>query len=169
MMRARFHHRRRGFTLIEATLSTIIVAMMAATALTTVRLSVRSQFKSSERATGGLLASALMAEIMALPYQDPSLPTVTLGPEAGESTTSRAAWDDVDDYNGWSESPLQNKDGTTIANTTNWQRSVEVVWVNSGNPTTLSAIETGCKRITVTVKHNGVIAAKRVCLKGNGP
>src|SRR5665213_1756079 len=99
MTRARSHLRGHGFTLIEATLSTIIVSMMAATALTTVRLSVRSQYKSSERATGALLASALMAEIVALPYQDPSLPTVTLGTEAGESTTVRAAWDDVDDYN----------------------------------------------------------------------
>jgi type II secretory pathway pseudopilin PulG len=169
MRNTRIGHRRGGFTLVEATLATIVVAMMAATALTTVRLSVRSQYKSSERAMGGLLASGLMAEIMAQAYQDPTLPTTVLGPEAGESTTSRAGWDDVDDYNGWSESPLQNKDGTTISNTTGWQRSVVVAWVSSGNPTITSTVETGCKRITVTVKHNGVVVGTRVCLKGNAP
>lgn len=147
----------------------IVVSMMAATALTTVRLSVKSQYKSSERAAGGLLASALMAEIVALPYQDPNLPTLALGTEAGEATSSRATWNDVDDYNGWTESPLQNKDGTVIPNTTGWQRSVVVEWVNAANPTVTSLVETSCKRIAVTVKHNGVVVATRVCLKGNVP
>jgi type II secretory pathway pseudopilin PulG len=168
MTRFRLHH-RRGFTLVEATLATIIVSMMAATALTTVRLSVRSQYKSSERAMGGLFASGMMAEIMALAYQDPTQPTTVLGPEPGESTTLRAGWDDVDDYNGWTESPLQNKDGTTIPNTAGWTRSVVVTWVSPGNPAQTSLVETGCKCITVTVKHNGVVVATRVCLKGNAP
>lgn len=118
---------------------------------------------------GGLLASGLMSEIMALAYQDPFLPTIALGPEAGESTTSRANWNDVDDYNGWTESPLQNKDSTVIPNTVGWTRSVVVTWVSSGNPTQISLVETGCKCITVTVKHNGVVVATRVCLKGNAP
>jgi type II secretory pathway pseudopilin PulG len=168
MMRTPRMH-ARAFTMIEATISMIVVSMMAATALTTVRLSVRSQYKSSERAMGSLLASGLMAEIMALAYQDPRQPTITLGPEPGESTTLRAAWNDVDDYNGWTESPLQNKDGTVIPNTTGWTRSVVVAWVSSGNPTQTSLVETGCKRITVTVAHNGVVVATRVCLKGNAP
>jgi type II secretory pathway pseudopilin PulG len=162
-------HRRRGFTLVEATLATIIVSMMAATALTTVRLSVRSQFKSSERAMGGLFASGLLAEIMAQAYQDPTLPTIGLGPEPGESTTKRSSWNDVDDYNGWTESPLQNKDGTIIPNTVGWTRGVVVTWVSSGNPTQTSLVETGCKCITVTVQHNGVVVTTRVCLKGNAP
>ena len=36
------------------------------------------------------------------------------GLETGENPATRAAWNDVDDYNGWTESPPQTKSGTVI-------------------------------------------------------
>src|SRR5206468_12187441 len=81
-------------------------------------------------------------------YQDPTLPTLVLGAELGET---RVTFNDVDDYNGLSESPPQTANGTTIAGYTGWTRSVQVAWANPSNPSASSLIETGLKRITITV------------------
>jgi type II secretory pathway pseudopilin PulG len=158
-----------GFTIVEAVVATAIVAGMCVTALTTVAFSVRYQGKSADRAFGGMLAQAMIDEIMTQAYQDPNYTSVTLGPDPGESTTSRTNWNDVGDYNGWSESPLQNKDGSIIPNTAGWQRSVVVAWVQTSNPLQTSATETGCKRIIVTVAHNGITVATRTALRTNAP
>ena len=160
---------RRAFTIVEAVVATAIVAGMCVTALTTVAFSVHYQGKAADRAVGGFLAQAMIDEIVSQAYQDPNYPNDPLGPDPGESTSVRAAWNDVDDYNGWSESPLQNKDGSIIPNTTGWQRSVVVAWVQTSNPAATSATETGCKRITVTVTHNGFTVATRSALRTNAP
>ncbi len=160
---------RRGITLIECAVSTAIIAGMTVTALTTVAFSVRAQGKAAERAAGAMYADALVAEIVSQSYADPSAAIAVFGPEPGEGTASRVNWDDVDDYAGWTESPLQNKDGTVIANTTGWKRSVEVAYVSTSNVSSASATDTGCKRITVTVRHNGVVVATRVVLRTNAP
>jgi type II secretory pathway pseudopilin PulG len=160
---------RRGFTIVEAVIATAIVAGMCVTALTTVAFSVHSQGKAADRAFGGFLAQAMIDEIVSQAYQDPNYTTVTLGPDPGESPSLRANWNDVDDYNGWSESPLQNKDGSVIPNTTGWQRSVVVAWVQTSNPSLTSTTETGCKLITVTVTHNGFPVATSTALRTNAP
>jgi MSHA pilin protein MshD len=122
------------------------------------------QAKSGDRARGAALADALMAELMAQAYQD-SGAGVLFGREAGESTTTRSGCDDVDDYNDLSESPPQNKDGTTISNYSGWSRSVAVVWVSTTDTTTASLVESKVKRITVTVRHNGVPVAVRTAVR----
>ena len=160
---------RRGITLVECAVSTAIIAGMTVTALTTVAYSVRAQGKAAERAAGAMYADAMVAEIMSQAYADPNAAIAVFGPEPSEGTNSRANWDDVDDYAGWTESPLQNKDGTVIANTTGWKRSVECSYVSPTNSNAASATDTGCKRITVTVRHNGVVVAMRVVLRTNAP
>jgi prepilin-type N-terminal cleavage/methylation domain-containing protein len=160
---------RRGFTLVESVVATLIVAGMCVTAMTTVATSARLQGKAADRATAGMLAQALLAEIVSQSYADPNASVPVFGLEPGESASVRAAWNDVDDDNGWTESPLQNKDGTVIPNTGGWRRSVEVSWVNPTNPLAVAAVETGCKRITVSVRHNGFLVATRVALRTNAP
>jgi len=161
--------RLRAFTLIECVVATAVVAGMTATALTTVAYSVRAQGKAADRAVGAMYADAMVAEIMTQPYADPNTGTATFGLEPGETTASRANWDDVDDYAGYTDSPLQNKDGSVIPNTATWKRSVEVVWASPTSPATASVTETGCKRVTVTVRHNGFLVATRVFLRTNAP
>ncbi len=75
----------------------------------------------------------------------------------------------MDDYNGWSESPPQFADGTAMPNLANWSRSVQVAFVNPTNLSQTSTTETGAKRITVTVTHNGVVVATRVAVRTDAP
>jgi hypothetical protein len=91
------------------------------------------------------------------------------GIESGETASSKANYDDVDDFNGWTESPPQDRDGNVMPEFTGWQRSVSVVWVSPTNLSTVSATETGVKRITVTVSKNSVTLATRVAIKVKAP
>ena len=154
----------RAFTIVEAVISTIIVAAMVVAALNTVGASRLTQHKASVANRGRLLAESLMGEILRRDYQDPYKPVV-FGPEADESTETRADFDDVDDYHLWSSSPPVAEDGTTLANTTGWQRSVTVEWVVAKEPAQVAGSESYAKRITVTVGHNNVPQATLVAVR----
>lgn len=156
--------RGRAFTMVEAVISLVIVAVMLVAALTTVGAAKLGQYKTSQRSRGQLLAEALMAEILQQNYKEPT-DTPVFGCESGESATSRANYDDVDDYNGWSSSPPLYKDGTQMSEFTGWRRSVTVEWVNPTNPAEVKLQETNAKRITVTVLYQNMQVARLVAIR----
>ena len=159
-------HARRAFSLVEVTLSVLIVGGMLVAALTTVGASRTSQFSIAERSRGLLLAELLMAEILQQPYQDGDFASPALGPEPAEGlAASRAAFDDVDDYNGWSASPPRNKDGTAIDWAERHERAVTVAWVNPANPAETWGGLSGVKRITVLVRRGGRRVGQLVALR----
>lgn len=160
--------RRAGFTLAETAISTLLVGIMLVTATRAVGVSMILQARTANQTGGGLLADALMAEILQRPYADPNQ-TVAFGLETGESGTTRANYDDVDDYNGWVESPPKSKDGSSLSVSGTWQRSVAVAWVSLDNVTQTSTTETGMKRVTVIVARNGTNVATRAALVAKAP
>jgi hypothetical protein len=164
--------KRRGITLWECAMSTFLVGMVLVTATSTSGTSVRMQTKASERAKAVYLAHALVGEMLGLSYMQPGQTSSAIGREAGESATSRANYNDVDDYNGWADSPPQNKDGTVMSNLAGWRRQVVVEWVGPSTltqPSPGSSSETGLKRMTVTVLHNGTTILTRIAVKANAP
>jgi hypothetical protein len=122
------------------------------------------EYKIAERGRGMHLAQDLMVEILQQSYLEP-VDTPLFGPEASEADTSRADYDDVDDYNGWSASPPQQRDGTVMADWSGWSRGVTVVWANPAELTQAAVSDAGIKRITVTVAHDGVPVASLVALR----
>jgi MSHA pilin protein MshD len=141
---------RIGFTIIEATISVAIVGILMATSLTSMGEIAKSRRIQSERRSGFELAQQLMTEIRSQYFQDPGGSPV-FGPEPGET---RATFDDVDDYNGYTETPPALKTGTALTDFTGWTRSVVVCYVDPANPTTAIASST-LKQITVTVTSPG--------------
>jgi len=154
----------RAFTLLEAAISTVLVAVMFVAALNTVGASRVTQQKALLVSRGRMLAESLMAEILEQAYQDPVEPHV-FGRELDESGTTRAAHDDVDDYSGWTDSPPVAKDGTALPNSANWRLTVTVQWVDPLNPQQVSGTETGAKRITVVAAFRNVPQATIVAVK----
>ncbi len=157
-----------GFSLLEAVISTVLVGVLLVAALRTVGASVFTQYRASERATAQMLADGLMVEILGKNYKAPGSAS-SFGRESGESSTSKASYDDVDDYQGWSESPPQRPDGTAMPDLAGWQRSVAVDWVDPLDLNQPQIWDTGVKRITVTVLHNLVVVATRVAIRGDAP
>ena len=166
-MKTRRTFRARGLTLIESMLAMLIVSVLMVAAMRAAGASGLTQYRSAERVRGCTLADGLMAEVMALEYQDPG--AASFGLESGESSGTRASWNDIDDANGWSESPPQNRDGSDMPDLSDWKRAVKVEWVNSKNIGQVSASETGAKRITVVVSHADRIVATRVAVRTLAP
>lgn len=152
--------------MLEATAATIIVGLSMVASMRAVRSSITAQRRAAEVEKAAYLASAMIAEIKELAYQNPTTP-VSFGPESGE--TGRNTFNDVDDYNGWTESPPQNPDGTVLPDLSAWTRKVTVAWVAPTNVTQTSLVETGAKLITVSVLHNNIVRATRVGVRTNVP
>lgn len=146
---------RRGFTMIEAALSLVIVSAMLIAALNTVGTSQMMQYKMTSQSRALLLAEDLMTEILQLPYEEPVQMPIEMGLEAGESGGDRLRYDDVDDYHGWRMSPPRAPDGTPVPETAGYRRIVKVQWVEPDDVVTSSATETGLKRVEVTVEFEG--------------
>jgi prepilin-type N-terminal cleavage/methylation domain-containing protein len=161
--------RRRAFSLVEVAVSAVLVGVLMAAAMRSVGGSVLAQYRTAERAFARLLADGLLTEILAKDYRQAG--STGIGRDAGETTTSKVNYNDVDDFDTWTESPPQFADGTPMPDLANWSRSVQVVFVDPANlnQTSTSASETGAKRITVTVTHNGGVVATRVAVRTDAP
>jgi len=84
-----------------------------------------------------------------------------LGLETGELLTDRTTFDDVDDFDGYAESPLRDADGDAISGFTGWERRVDVDLVKPDAPDSVRLSDGGAKRIVVTV-HRGDLEVARV-------
>jgi type II secretory pathway pseudopilin PulG len=144
----------RGFTIVEAVVATVIVAIMLVAALSAVGASRSVQRQTYQAERGRLLAQQLLAEVVQRNYQDANEP-VLFGPEADESAASRADFDDVDDYDGWSASPPEGPDGTPLTDAAGWARIVTVQWIDPLNPGQVEAAESNAKRIEVVASYDG--------------
>lgn len=162
----------RGLSMAEAVVSIAIVGTMMVAAMSAVGAAVRTRYASLWRVQGQQLARALMAEILPAPYrdpdEDPNTPAMPLGCEPGESATDRSTFDDVDDFNGYQQSPPRAPDGSALTTEPNWSWRATVEWVNPSSPGGAASLTaTSAKRITVTVLRNGAPVAALVSLRAN--
>jgi len=156
-----YSHRRaaRGFTLIELIVGITLVAIAATLFTKLIVPAVRQSAEPLVQQRAASLAEALMDEILSKRY-DENTPeggvppcsasttpcSTTLGPDTGE--TSRADYDDVDDYNVYCGSGVTVTDanGTALANYSSFRMSICVSY-----DTTYTGVAQSAKRITVTV------------------
>jgi hypothetical protein len=149
----------------------VSMAIMAILLVSAMRLSAAAGLdrqKTSQRAVGSGLADELMADIQRCAYSDPTS-TPLFGIETGESRSNKTTCDDVDDFNGWTETTIQTSAGVARSDLPRWSRKVVVEWVVANSPATSSATATGVKRITVTVLYNGAVVATRVGVRTAAP
>jgi hypothetical protein len=151
--------------MVEAMVSVALVGVLLVVALNTVGVSNANQYRSAQRATADALAQGLVEDVLQLPYEDPAVAPL-FGTEPGETAGSKVNYDDVDDFGGWTESPPQDRAGAAMSELAGWTRAVSVEWVTTANPTVASAVDTGLKRVTVTVSKGGIALSTRTGLKG---
>ena len=156
---------RRGVGVTEIMIATVIVGMMIVAALDAIGMVARTQRINSDRLTGPGLARDLLAEIMALPYTDPQNPGGAIGVDAGESSGTRATFDDLDDYHGWSSANAVARDGSSRTGYTGWAHAVTVTWAERVSATAWPHYDTNLKRITVTVTSPAGVVTQLVALR----
>lgn len=157
---------RRGLNLVEVVISTMLVSITLIGAMQCVGAAFRSRGGTGDSISADQLADQMLSEILEQEYEEPDA-TPLFGPESPEVSSSRAAWDDVDDYQNWTANPPQDRSGAVLPNLTGWQRDVLVELVDPNNPAVVVGSDQGVKRITVTVLRNGQSVATRVGLRSD--
>jgi MSHA pilin protein MshD len=159
--------RRAAFSYTEVLISVLLVSMVLIGATKLLGNVVRGRTLLAHSARAEQYAQQLMAEIMNGAYKeggglgpDPTVLGI-LFPE------TRADFDDVDDYQGLVESPLQSRTGVSIPNTSGWRRSTAVSWVSPADPKTVVGSDQGVKRITITVERNGTTLTQLIGLRSD--
>jgi hypothetical protein len=158
------HRRPRGFSQFEVAMSALIAGVILTAALNLTGSASRGQVQNNDQLRARLIANNLMAEVLELPFEDPSQ-TPVFGPESGEtmSPARRTQFDDVDDYHNWSSAP-QTKSGSAIQDS---QGLITTVQVKLADPGQLGAGATGSasaevKQITVAVKRGTYVVSESV-------
>jgi MSHA pilin protein MshD len=164
-MRRRRSPLARGFSLVEAVISTLIAGLLLVAALGAVGAAKTTQLSIALRGRGTAMAQSLMNEVLALPYSDPNQ-TAAFGLETGEAGATRALYDDVDDFNGLDQTPPTTRDGSSLDSTGRWRRRVTVTWVEPTDFSFVRTAETGVKLIKVEVFYGSQAVVTLVSAKG---
>ncbi len=142
-----------AFTLAEALVaSAILVASITAVSLP-FSTAAHNQLAEARRTVAVALAQELMEEILSKPFADPNGASAP-GPEAGETT--RALFDNLDDYDGLAESEGQitGLDGQIVSTpaATGLSRSATVSYIYMGGQSTASP--PSFIRVTVAIRFH---------------
>ncbi len=132
-------YNNRGFTLIELIISIVVVSIALGGVLMAINYTVTHSADPMLQHQALAIAESYLEEILLKPFADP---------DGVDGEGSRALFDDVDDYDGLSDSGARDQTGTAIAGLDNY--TVDVVVTN----TALNGIgDSNSKKITVTVSH----------------
>lgn len=150
---------RRGFTLIEASMTTMIIGV-AFVAVMQLFAACTQQNRVGENLTTAMLLAENIQETMAgLPFDDPAYGASSFGPEAGQTL---AGFDDVDDFDGLVCSPPIDSFRRPIPAMSQFTQSVSVLPVyptqlSSNSDLSSSEIPkgtyTGAVRVTVRIMY----------------
>ena len=165
-----------GFTLAEVLVAVVVIVIALVPLITVLGQGVKRGKDPQKITVANFLAQDLMEEIMCKKFdEDPTNPdtTVNLGPDSGETRSGNPTtrnYDDVDDYDGYTETPPKEVDGTVMTDYTGYTRSVVVDYVSETNLDLVSTAITRFKRVSVTVSWTSGGVAQSVVLrelKGN--
>jgi len=144
----------RGVTLVESVVAIIVLAI-AIPPITLLFSEVAAHsVEHTLQSVAITYADALMEEIVSKPFEDPDEAAGSFGTEE----VSRADFDDVDDYDGLSNSPPERLNGTALDDYGGFTRSATVDNVTAADPdptTPATDGSTDFKRIRVTVAWTG--------------
>lgn len=155
--------RRRGITLVEVVLSSLVLSFVATGAMRLLVAVVDRRESAVRDSTGSQLAEQMLAEAMARPFETP---TAARNAEFGRSASEAGAagwgtFDDCDDFDAWSATPPELGDGTALSGLDGWTRRASVAWVTTSDLNTAVGGPTDVKRITVVVEFQGRPIATR--------
>ena len=152
---------------MEVLISVLLVSTVLIGATNLLGNVVRGRTSIASSARAQQYAQQLMAEVMNMAYKEGSILGLELSILNVLFPESRSEFDDVDDFHGWVETPLQDRAGVTIPNTTGWRRSVAVAWVSTADPKTVVGSDQGVKRVTITIERNGTVMAQLIGLRSD--
>ena len=159
MTRNNFIGRRRGFTLIEASLATVIVGVGVLSMMQLFTACTIQNHSAANTTTAMLLAENIQETMAGVSFSDPAYGRTYFGPEPGQTLPS---YDDIDDFDGRTFSPPIDSTRTPIAGLSQYSQVVSVWPVypnqlsansNTASPDVSQTTYTGAARVTVRILH----------------
>lgn len=142
----------RGFILVEVTVAYVLLAFALVALMPVFVLAIRTGTKTEELQTATYLSTELLEEIRLRRWDEltPASPVhisapSPLGPDAGETDKSR--FDDVDDFNGWTEAGALDPMGAALPDFKSYTRTAAVSYVDANMNASVAA--TDYKMVTV--------------------
>ncbi len=148
--------KRSAFSLVEAMLSLVLASGALVAALGVVSSSAQAEAHAKSRAIADSLVAEFIADATGTAFEQPGS-VGSFGRGGAEvGATSRAAINDVDDYDQWVESPPKDYGGDKRADLAGWKVSVVVARVSLADPEgAVVTYDSRVKRIEVTASLNG--------------
>ena len=150
---------RPGFTLIEASLATVIVGVGVLSMMQLFTACTKQNGAAANMTTAMLLAENIQETMAGLSFSDPAFGRTYFGVEPGQTLPS---YDDIDDFDGKTFSPPIDSTRTAIASLSQYSQVISVwpVYANqlssNSNPASpdLSQVTyTGAARVMVRILH----------------
>ena len=133
-------HLQSGVTLVELIISMVIISIALTGVLTVMNQTVRYSADPMIQHQAVAIAESYLEEILLQAYDNPS---------GGYSGTDRSQFDDVDDYNGLSDTGVHDHLGNVVATLSNYNVTVSI-----SSPATLAG-SVLAKKVMVTVAGVG--------------
>ncbi|MGI9328054.1 MAG: type IV pilus modification PilV family protein [Pseudomonadales bacterium] len=169
--------KQRGFTLVEAVLTMVILSIAALSMGQTLGFAFQHSSDGLWQAKTVALAEAYLEEILARRYDEAAPPggvppcsaattaCSAIGPDAGES---RETFDDVDDYHGLAEAPPEDATGAARVGFDSYSAGISVRYLSVGEVGALGLDDaTDGKHIEVTITPPGRSAQSFSVIRGN--
>lgn len=151
----------RGFVLAEVAVTMLVLTLAVVALVPVFALNVRGN-KSTEQAQAAAFLSMQLSEEVRLRRWDENTPSPaaytdapssTLGPDAGETSTDKRTFDDIDDFDGWVETTIMDPLMRPITGFPSYTRSVDVSYVDAD--LVASGASTNLKQLAVCTNISG--------------
>lgn len=146
---------RGGFVLIEVTIAYVILAFAITALVPVFMIAIKASKNTEQLQVATYLSAELLEEVRMRKWDERTTstlahipaPSTVLGTDAGETATDKRTFDDVDDFNGWTEAQAVDPVMRALPDFTAYRRTVTVAYVDSSMSP--SAATTDYKMITV--------------------
>lgn len=149
---------RRGFILIEVTIAYVLLAVAIVALVPVFIVAIKAGTNTEQLQTATYLSVELMEEVKLRKWDELTDGSTNahiaapsaIGRDGTESATDKRTYDDIDDFNGWTESVPYDPVMRALTDFQEYRRTVAVSYVNSSM--TASAAGTDYKMITVCTR-----------------
>ncbi len=132
-----------GFTLVELVVALVILSVGVAGVLLLVNKTTRHSADPAIQEQAIAIAEAYLDEVLLKPFADP---------DGVDGESGRVNFDDVDDYDGWSDTGAKDQFGTAIAGLGAYRVDVTVTHAALGSIGAADAL-----RVAVRVRHGNLV------------
>ena len=149
---------RSGFILVEVTIAYVLLAVAIVALVPVFIVAIKAGTTTQQLQTATYLSVELMEEVRMRKWDERTdggtfahiAAPSTIGRDGAESATDKRQYDDIDDFNGWTEGVPYDPVMRVLTDFSEYRRTVAVVYVDSSMA--VSGLATDYKKITVCTR-----------------